>query len=191
MKRHRMLSTGTVPAVTTSPAMRGSAAIVGVGEADFEPAPGTSLELNAQAVIRALQDVELPLADVDGLFTGYTLMAPHFMYSTALCECMGMSPKLHATLEQGGATPASLVIHAVTAMKAGLCEVCVVVYADNRGSAAGLADTLKTIANVRDHYSTQRGHRSRRRGIAVNALSSHPRVERGGVEKQPEAEKAK
>lgn len=132
--------------------MRGDVAIVGVGEAEFTKVPGrTSLQLNATAVIEAIKDAGLTKGDIDGVLAGYTLVEPHFMYSTVLCEYMKLAPKYHATLVVGGATPCAMVEHAATALVAGLCEFCVVVYGDNRGSGYALSTGVSSMADIRDH----------------------------------------
>lgn len=129
------------------------AAIVGVGEAvDFGKVPGrTSLRLNAEAAVAAIRDAGLNKQDIDGVLTGYTLTESHFMFATVLCEYLKMAPRHHATLVVGGATPCTMVEHAAAAVLHGLCDYCLVVYGDNRGSGYSLSRGLASMADVRDH----------------------------------------
>jgi acetyl-CoA acetyltransferase len=128
-------------------------AIIGVGEAtDFGKVPGrTSLRLNAEAAVAAIDDAGLTKQDIDGVLTGYTLTESHFMFATVLCEYLRMAPKYHSTLVVGGATPCTMVEHAATAVLAGLCNYCLVVYGDSRGSGYSLSRGVASMADIRDH----------------------------------------
>jgi acetyl-CoA acetyltransferase len=127
-------------------------AIVGVGESSFENTPGiSSLALSAEAATNAIADAGVDRIEIDGLLTGYTLVESHFMYATVLAEYLGMHPRYHATMVNGGATPCEMIRHAAAAVTVGQCNYCLVVYGDNRGSGYARAAGLQVLADIRDH----------------------------------------
>jgi acetyl-CoA acetyltransferase len=127
-------------------------AIVGVGEASFENIPSvSSLGLSAEASIAAVRDAGLGAADIDGLLTGPTIVESHYMYATTLAEYLGIHPRYHATIVNGGATPGEMMRHAAAAVSTGQANYCLVVYGDNRGSGYARGAGLRTLADVRDH----------------------------------------
>ena len=64
--------------------LRGKTAIVGVGLGGLPSAPGrSSMEIQIEAVHRALTDAGLRPRDVDGLFTG---SSHHFMPALSAAE---------------------------------------------------------------------------------------------------------
>ncbi len=113
---------------------RGAAAIVGAAESDIGAvAEGLSvIDLMAQGVERALEDCGLTLADVDGVFaaSGQSRMA-----STALCEYLGLRPRVQDSTMMGGSSFMTHVAHAQAAIEAGLCEVAVIAYGSTQRSA--------------------------------------------------------
>jgi acetyl-CoA acetyltransferase len=113
---------------------RGAAAIVGAAESDIGAvADGLSvIDLMAQGVERALEDCGLTLADVDGVFaaSGQSRMA-----STALCEYLGLRPRVQDSTMIGGSSFMTHVAHAQAAIEAGLCEVAVIAYGSTQRSA--------------------------------------------------------
>ena len=113
---------------------RGAAAIVGVAESDLgEVAEGLSVvDLMAQGVHRALADCGLTLADVDGVFAA---AGQSRMPSTALCEYLGLQPRVQDCTMMGGSSFMTHVAHAQAAIEAGLCEVAVIAYGSTQRSA--------------------------------------------------------
>jgi len=101
--------------------MRGSAAIVGVGE--LKPSRWTdgvsTMGLMAEAGLAAIKDSGLDFRDVDGLIVhpigGVSMLAP----STVL-ELMGMQVSYADTVDLGGATGAAMVWRAAAAIQAGM-----------------------------------------------------------------------
>ena len=122
------------------------AAIVGVAESDLGLTPGKSvLQLQAQAVLAALDDAGLALRDVDALFTsGNWSWSPNLM----LGEYLGIQPRYTDGTNIGGASFELHVGHAVAGIQAGLFEVALIAYG-----------------------STQRSDRSRNRSRQVAALT--------------------
>ena len=113
---------------------RGAAAIVGVAESDLgEVAEGLSvIDLMAQGVHRALADCGLALTDVDGVFAA---AGQSRMPSTALCEYLGLQPRVQDCTMMGGSSFMTHVAHAQAAIEAGLCEVAVIAYGSTQRSA--------------------------------------------------------
>lgn len=113
---------------------RGAAAIVGAAESDLgEVAAGLSVvDLMAQGVHRALADAGLTLADVDGVFAA---AGQSRMPSTALCEYLGLQPRVHDSTMMGGSSFMTHVAHAQAAIEAGLCEVAVIAYGSTQRTA--------------------------------------------------------
>ena len=72
-------------------ALRGKAAIIGLGQAGTGEMPGHSpLEILALSVKAALDDCGLKLSDIDGLFTGSSY---HFLPTVSVAEYLGIKPR--------------------------------------------------------------------------------------------------
>lgn len=101
------------------------AALAGVAESDLGAVPGrTAGELAVQASLAALDDARLSLADVDGLFT-----ANLSRFSvTQLAELLAIEPKVLDCTMTGGSSFEMHVAHAVSAIRAGQCEVALIAY---------------------------------------------------------------
>jgi acetyl-CoA acetyltransferase len=110
-----------------SHAHRGSAAIVGVAESDLGAvAAGMSpTDLMAQATWRALEACGLKLRDIDGVFAA---TAQSRMPSLALCEYLGLRPRINDATNVGGSSFMFHLAHAHAALEAGLCEVALIAY---------------------------------------------------------------
>ena len=107
------------------------AAIAGVAESDLGVTPLSPLQLNAQAVKRALDDAGLPLSAVDGIATtGLSRFS-----ATLLAEYLGVRPTWTDSTMAGGSSFDLFVARAARAIRLGLCEVAVVAYGSNQRSA--------------------------------------------------------
>jgi acetyl-CoA acetyltransferase len=97
--------------------------IVGVGESDCGAVPDkTALQLQQQATAAALAQAGLRPSDVDGLFgAGSTPVA-------VLAEYLGLRPRYTDGTQVGGATAVFFVQHAAAAIRAGHCEVALLVH---------------------------------------------------------------
>jgi acetyl-CoA acetyltransferase len=106
---------------------RGSAAIVGVAEADLGAVAKemTPIDLMAQGIQRALADCGLHLRDVDGLICATTQSRTSGL---ALSEYLGISPAFIDTTILGGSSFMFHVAHAQAALQLGLCKVAVIAY---------------------------------------------------------------
>jgi hypothetical protein len=102
--------------------LRGKVAVVGVAESDLgEVGPGfTPLDLIGQATLHALEDAGLDKSDVDGLFSA---SAHYHMPTLSVGEYLGIRPRYSDATSMGGSSFVSHLLHAATAIEAGLCEV--------------------------------------------------------------------
>ena len=102
--------------------LRGKVAAVGVAESDLgEVGPGfTPLDLIGQATLHALENVGLDKSDVDGLFSA---SAHYHMPTLSVGEYLGIRPRYSDATSMGGSSFVSHLLHAATAIEAGLCEV--------------------------------------------------------------------
>ncbi|BCY12846.1 thiolase [Actinoplanes sp. L3-i22] len=106
-------------------------AIAGAAECDLGKTRKTVLELQTQAVSRALADAGLTLADVDGIATnGISRFS-----ATQLAEYLGIQPTWCDSTFEGGAVFEMYVARAAQAIAAGQCGTVVISYASNQRSA--------------------------------------------------------
>jgi acetyl-CoA acetyltransferase len=108
-----------------------TAAISGVAESDLGVTGRSMIELQAQAVIRAVADAGLSLRDVDGLAT---TGLPRFP-AIQLAEYLGIDPGYSDTTFAGGSSFEIMLVHAVRAVEAGDAETIVISFASNQRSA--------------------------------------------------------
>ncbi len=105
--------------------------IAGVGESAFGEVPdATAWQLHLHAAKAALEDAGLRKDDVDGLFTCGT----EGMHSMLLAEYLGLRPAYVDGTQVGGASGEFFVEHAVAALRAGSCQVALLVYASSARS---------------------------------------------------------
>ena len=108
-------------------------ALVGAAESDLGDTGRTVLELQVQAISRALADAGLQLSDVDGLATN----SVGRFSTTSLADMLGLRPRWVESSFLGGSSFESYVARAVLAIDAGDAEVVVVSFASNQRSARG------------------------------------------------------
>lgn len=117
--------------------LRGATAVVGVGQAGMGDAGAWSaMELLSAAVLGALSDAGLGLADIDGLFVG---TAVHAMPTLSVAEYLGIRPRFSDGSMIGGASFSAHMLTAAMALEAGLCDVAVIAYGSNQRSAGGFS----------------------------------------------------
>jgi acetyl-CoA acetyltransferase len=115
--------------------LRGKAACVGLATAGVGEAPGrNAMELMAEAVVKALDDANIPLAKVDGLFAA---TAFHSMAAMSLAEHLGIRPAFSDGSNIGGSSFMAHALMAAMALDAGLIEVAVIAYGSNQRTAGG------------------------------------------------------
>jgi acetyl-CoA acetyltransferase len=108
-----------------------SVAVVGAAECDLGVTGRSVLELQVQAITRALADAGLTLADVDGLATNNV-----GRFSTnELADQLGLRPAWVDSTFVGGSAFEAYVGRAVQAIEAGQAQVVVISYASNQRSA--------------------------------------------------------
>ncbi len=117
-----------------------SAAIVGVGDVELENGKvvgGKSvLQIQAIAAKRALDDAGLTKDDVDGMFVAglWGLPGVGSFPSVVMSEYLGINPKFTDSTQIGGSAFEAHVGHAAAAIKAGLCEVALILYGSTQRS---------------------------------------------------------
>jgi acetyl-CoA acetyltransferase len=114
-----------------------AAAIVGVGDVELVkgrvPGGKSVLQIQAEAARKALDDAGLSKKDVDGLFVTGVWAGSSFA-SAVLGEYLGINPKYTESTNIGGSSFEAHVGHAAAAIRAGLCEVALIVYGSTRRS---------------------------------------------------------
>lgn len=114
---------------------RGETAIVASATHGLGKSPGySSMDLAAAASVKALKQVGLSPADVDGLFVG---LPDDFLSGLGLSEYLGMSPRFTDNNRVGGSSFQTHAISAALALQAGLCDVALIAYGSNQLSASG------------------------------------------------------
>lgn len=113
--------------------LRGSAAIVGVGESDqIGRLPDKSaLRLHMEAARNALADAGLTAADVDAVFTSGRNMA------NEVPEYLGIRPRFVGGTQVGGCSFLVHVQHAIAALAAGMCSVALITHGESGYSRIG------------------------------------------------------
>ncbi len=106
-------------------------AIVGAAECDLGVTNKSVLELQTQAVTRALSDAGLSLSDVDGFATNNVSR----FSTTTMADYLGLRPAWVDSSFVGGSAFESYVGRAVQAIESGQANVVVVSYASNQRSA--------------------------------------------------------
>jgi len=108
-------------------------AIVGIGETRVGRLPGLgATEIQALAVLNALEDAGIALSELDGLVNLDPYTIPNSMFSSTLTEYLGIRPRFISTIDVGGTvTGMAMLQQAAWAIEAGHCEVAVAVYGEN------------------------------------------------------------
>lgn len=116
-------------------ALRGKAAIVGIGNTKRWNAPGrTPFDQAQEAAILALEDCGLSLKDVDGLFCSISSSGLPVLN---MAEKLGIRPRHADGTMVGGASFLFHMQSAAAALAHELCDVALVAYGSNQLSAGG------------------------------------------------------
>jgi acetyl-CoA acetyltransferase len=131
--------------------LRGNCAIVGTAESDLgQVAPDmTPFDLMAQGTMRALDNCGLKLKDVDGYFCA---TAQSRMVAMAMCEYLGIQPKIFDSTQIGGSSFMAHVAHVQAAVAAGVCEVAVVAYGSTQRTVSRAASSSRDPIPHEDPY---------------------------------------
>lgn len=114
---------------------RGKAAVVGAATHGIGEMPGfDSIDLAAQASIKALQQAGLTPADVDGVFIG---LPQDFLSGLSFSEYLGIRPRVTDNNRTGGSAFITHMFWAAHALLTGQCNVALVAYGSNQRSGAG------------------------------------------------------
>ncbi|MDY7548022.1 thiolase [Glaciimonas sp. CA11.2] len=106
--------------------LRGSVAIVGIGQAGLGEAHGrTELEILAEAAHNAVRDAGLHMRDIDGICTASVNAV---MWGLPVAEYLGIQPKLIDSTMVGGSSFVSHMMPAAMALNAGICDAVLVCY---------------------------------------------------------------
>ncbi|MEE2969680.1 MAG: acetyl-CoA acetyltransferase [Pseudomonadota bacterium] len=120
-----------------SHALRGAAAIVGIGATRFGELPGrTHTENMSEAVHLALADAGLSKDRIDGVFGADFADS---MVGLSMTEYLGLNPKYIDSTNLGGSSFVNFLQSAALALHAGLCDVALIAYGSNArtGGRAG------------------------------------------------------
>ena len=128
----------------TLDALRGSVAIVGIGQAGLGEARGrTEMEILAEAACKAVADAGLTMQDIDGIATASVGAT---MWPLPVAEYLGIRPKSVDGTMLGGSSFVTHMMSAALALNAGLCNAVLVCYGSTqRTSTIG----RKEIAQMR------------------------------------------
>ncbi|MDP6620046.1 MAG: hypothetical protein QGG90_11495, partial [Nitrospinota bacterium] len=112
------------------PSLSGRVALAGIGETAIGALPGrTYLQLQAEAVLAALEDAGLRREDVDAVFTNLPIRNPTSMSAEHLIEYLHLPARVASTMDAHGAGAVLQIQHAAAMIAAGLCRVAVCVVA--------------------------------------------------------------
>ena len=115
-------------------ALRGAAAVVGVGQAGLGSAHGyTEMEILAQAAARAVADAGLRMSDIDGLCT---CSASATMWAMPVAEYLGIRPSFIDSTMLGGSSFVAHLLPAIQALMAGECNAMLVCYGSTQRTGA-------------------------------------------------------
>jgi acetyl-CoA acetyltransferase len=119
--------------------LRGKTACVGVATAGCGLSTRhTAAELMATAALRAIEDAQIPLSEVDGVFAANVV---HSYPAVSLCEHLGITPRFSDGSNIGGSSFMAQTLVAAMALEAGLCNVALIAYGSDQRSAGGFSAT--------------------------------------------------
>ena len=131
-------------------ALRGKAAIVGIGTFNVGDAPGFSATENmGGAALRAIADSGLQVSDIDAVFSA---TGAHAFPTLTLCEYLGLKPRFVGGANTGGSSFEMHVIEAALALDAGLCDAALIAYGSNQGSAGGRLVSMSEVQWQEEPY---------------------------------------
>ncbi len=116
--------------------IRGRAAIASIGEVAPRRDTGeaTSVDLLSQVADLTVRDAGIALRDVDGLVVHS--VAGMSMGAVVLVEMLGLQASFVDRVDHGGATGATMVVRAASAVATGACETCLCLTASARRPGA-------------------------------------------------------
>lgn len=110
----------------------GKYCVAGVGQTAYGKLPGRSAEsLTVEAIRNALADAGIGKDEIDCVLTKAPTSEFQMLFSTRIADCIGVVPKVTATIDNAGASTATAVAYAAMCIEAGQCSAAVVSYGDN------------------------------------------------------------
>jgi len=132
-----------------SSTLRGSIAIVGIGETEVGSLHGRgATEVCVDAARRALADAGLTKTDVDGLITCACWVERHLYHAEMVSEYMQIFPRYCMTLNAGGATCFAALHHAASAIVTGMCETVLIAAGDVPRTGLSPQQTLELVSST-------------------------------------------
>lgn len=124
--------------------LRAATALVGAFDTEVGVVPGvTPTELCAEAIIGAVADAGLRLADVDSLITCNAMAQPVLYHAEAMAEYLQITPTQCMTLATGGGTTVSALQHAAASIESGVVDTVVLAMADSLRSGLSRDQAMK------------------------------------------------
>ena len=131
--------------------LRGTAAIIGIGQSPVGKVPGRSpLWLAADAARKAIADAGLKKSAIDGVLSSHAFASPFHRFSVAFSEYFGLQPTFSNTLQVSGATAATMFSIGAAAIQAGLAENVLIVAADSLMTGLSPDLALRSLTESRD-----------------------------------------
>jgi acetyl-CoA acetyltransferase len=109
---------------------------------------GDPTAANAVAISRAVKDAGLGLDDLDAVFTYDSLVQPHPMQATRVCEYLGLMPRFASTIGAGGASPLFAVVLAAALVDSGQARAVAVAHSDFRRSTSTRTAVIEQMATM-------------------------------------------
>ena len=161
--------------------MRGTAAVVGIGQAGCGEAPGwNATELMAQAALNAIADAGLKLGDVDGILAA---TSTHAFPTLSVAEYLGIKPRFQDGTNIGGSSFEAHLLSASMALHTGQCDVALICYGSNQRSAGG---RLVSMSEKQPHEAAYRP----RHPITAYAMAASRHMHEYGTTREMLAEVA-
>ena len=131
--------------------LRGTVAIIGIGQSPVGKVPGRSpLWLAADAARKAIADAGLEKSQIDGVLSSHAFASPFHRFSVAFSEYFGLQPTFSNTLQVSGATAATMFNIGAAAIVAGLADNLLIVAADSLMTGLTPDLALRSLTESRD-----------------------------------------
>jgi acetyl-CoA acetyltransferase len=109
---------------------------------------GDPVVANALAIAAAARDADIPMAEIDGVFTYDSLVKPDILQAGRVAEYCGVSPGVAATVGAAGATPTTALVLAASLIASGQANCVAIAHSDLRNTAGRDSVIARMAANV-------------------------------------------
>lgn len=131
--------------------LRGSTAIIGIGESSLGRVPGRDgVQLTVDAARPAVADAGLTMADIDSVLTTPVFVKPYARQANVVAQQLGIRSRFQLTWQNSGASGCSMIGGAAAAIQAGLASTVLVAGGDNELSGLGSDGVIAELARQRD-----------------------------------------